>query len=162
MHLAWNRQADGVTRRWTLCAAAAAALSLVSACSADRSDPPGETTAPTVPYGFASVEPSTVKQGNSIVVTPAAEIEPICTATIAVVYTATAVPERVFQLVNGQAVTWVSYATTQPTFPACIAPRSSASERFLIARDFPEGDYLVCITWGLDQNGCGRFTVEAP
>ena len=131
---------------------AAVAFLAVISCSSGSSDPsPHE-------YGSATIEPSTVTQGGSITVTPAAAVQSFC-ATLAVVRSADGAHEPVIQLFwDG----WVSYATTQPTWPPCLPPPSSASQVFPIATDFPEGTYLVCLTPDLTEDGCGTMTVVAP
>ncbi len=94
---------DGVirSRRLPALLVVFASVSAVS-CSDDLSNSSPDLSLPV--YGSATIEPPTVKQGDSIVVTPAAEIEPICTAQLALVLSADAAREPMFQLINGQLV----------------------------------------------------------
>ena len=118
-----------------------------------------ESSPPSIKYGLATVEPSTVTLGDSILVTPAAEIQPICGDFAVVFRSVDGVLEPVIQLLHDG---WVSFGATQPTWPACLPPRSSASVEFLIADDFPGGTYVVCLSHDLTQDACGPLTVVAP
>ena len=139
-----------------------ASLSVLS-CSSGSSNPSptsaavATSSAPPISYGAATIQPQTVKRGGSITVTPATEIQPICLG-LAMVRSALNDHEPIVQLGGGW---WVSYETTQPTWPACLPPRSSASADFAIADDFPEGTYVVCLTDDLTEDGCGTMTIVA-
>lgn len=138
-----------------------AGVSLVS-CTNDPSSSsptsgPVTTTAPSVPFGSATVQPSAVKRGGLVTVTPSAEIQPICGG-YAMVRSGLSDHGPIIQLGGGS---WVSYATTQPTWLACLPPRSSASASLSIAGDFPVGTFVVCLTFDLTDEGCGTMTVAA-
>ena len=131
-------------------------------CTNDSSSPtptPGtvSTTAPPAPFGSATVQPSTVKRGGLVTVTPSGEVQPICGG-FAMLRSGLEDHGPIIQL-GGQS--WVSYATTQPTWPACLPPLSSASASFTIADDFPAGTFVICLTFDLTDDGCGTITVAA-
>ena len=113
------------------------------------------TSGSPIRFGSATIQPSTVKPGGSITVTPAKEIQPICVG-LAIVRSALDGHEPVIQLGGDW---WVAYATTQPTWPPCLPPRSAASAVLSIADDFPEGTFVVCLTYDLTEDGCGTMTV---
>jgi hypothetical protein len=96
-----------------------------------------------------------VKRGGAVTVTPSAEIQPICGAEV-MVRSVSGDHAPIIQLGDGS---WLSYATTQPTWLACLPPRSSASAALRIADDFPVGTFVICLTFDLTDNGCGTMTV---
>lgn len=143
--------AGGMSRRHLLRASLSviASVSLLS-CSSS----PTESR----PYGSATVQPSTVERGGTIAITPTSEIQPICLG-LARVRSALAGHDPVFQLGDGW---WEADGATPASWPACLPAPSSAPATLRFADDFPEGTYVICLTWGLTEDGCGTVTVVSP
>jgi hypothetical protein len=113
------------------------------------------TTGATVTgYGSADISPQVVSRGDTITITPSAEIQPLCLQ-FATVWTSASDSGPPI-VINGAGR---FDATTEPSVPACAAERSSASVSYPISDDFPDGTFILCLTEAPTPEGCATFQV---
>lgn len=95
-----------------------------------------------------------------MIVTPAAEVQPVCME-IAIVHRQT---ESGLEEVGALSPdgTWQDYRTgPTPTFPACLPSPSTAPAAYVVPPELEDGSYVICLTLQPDEAGCGVVAVGA-
>jgi len=135
------------------CTVEDAAPAVVTDVQASTPAAPVDTAGPT--YGTARIAPATVSRGESVTVTPTAEVERTC-GPWGVLYSA--VSDGLQEL--GQLTTTGDLTPmTDATFTPCHEYPSDNAMSFVVPAGLKPDDYVVCI-WQLDDTaGCGTFTV---
>ena len=136
-------------------------VAVTFSCSSDDDDSRSldqpSSTSSSQPVGDARTAPSSVRVGDRFVITPDGIVQPIC-LNAAVVLQASTSGQRVGILMPDGA--WQSYDTgPDPTVPACAPAPSAEAQSYEVPPEMGGGVYVVCLTWGPDEAGCGPLTV---
>jgi hypothetical protein len=158
-------------------AALVVTLSCVTSACTDSAVRPSTSTstststsvAPLANGGDAAVVPTTVRVGGTFTITPAAEIQPICTRTAVVLHRNAGALVAIGYLNPGGG--WQSLGKGAPpaTFAACLAPRSAAAVVYDVPSQLTPGEYMICMETSVPGGpvaapvgpSCGAFTIVA-
>jgi hypothetical protein len=120
------------------------------------------TTAPVTtspPPAAATAEPSEVRQGDAVAITPSATITRAC-ADIVTVLRREGEGASMGQIAFGQ---WLpAEATTSTTMPDCAGTTSAETVSLVIPATMPVGSYDLCLADPGFTEGCARVAVLPP
>lgn len=133
---------------------------ILAACSDSGYVESSSATPSVASFGSADVSPSVVKTGDVVVVTPAAEVQPLCLE-LAIVHRVSELGLERAGVLSADGG-WQDYRTgPTPTFPACAPARNAAPASYVVPPEMREGSYVLCVTQDPEDAGCGGVVVES-
>ena len=142
------------------------ALTLLVACSSSKARGEPEADAvpatvaavATVPYGSATVAPTSVSAGGVVTLTPTGPVTRVCLR-IAKVYTSTAAGLTPVGTLGTNGAWQDGGPGTSTTLPACGGETTRAATGYKVPAELTPGTYVLCLTEEPDAAGCGSVTV---